>query len=43
MASAGVGGASARDYLRLIEQVQAAVAERCGVHLEREIQLAGEW
>jgi UDP-N-acetylmuramate dehydrogenase len=40
---AGVGGATASDYLRLIEHVQATVAARFGVHLEREVQLAGEW
>lgn len=40
---AGVGGATASDYLGLIEQVQAAVAGRFGVTLEREVQLAGEW
>lgn len=39
----GVGAATASDYMRLIEQVQATVVERFGVHLQVEIQLAGEW
>jgi UDP-N-acetylmuramate dehydrogenase len=40
---AGVGGATAGDVMRLIEQVQHAVEQRFGVHLEPEVQLAGEW
>lgn len=39
----GVGKAKATDVIELIEQIQRAVAERCGVHLEQEIQLVGEW
>ena len=39
----GVGKATARDVIQLIEQIQVVVAERCGIHLEREIQLVGEW
>lgn len=39
----GVGKATARDVIQLIEQIQTVVAERFGVHLEREIQLVGEW
>lgn len=39
----GVGKATAGDVMGLIEQIQRVVAERCGVHLEREIQLVGEW
>ncbi|MEZ4729209.1 MAG: UDP-N-acetylmuramate dehydrogenase [Caldilineaceae bacterium] len=39
----GVGKATAGDVLRLIEQIQTIVAERFGLHLEREIQLVGEW
>lgn len=39
----GVGKAKAADVIGLIEQIQRVVAERCGVHLEQEIQLVGEW
>lgn len=39
----GVGKATAGDVMQLIEQIQRIVAERFGVHLEREIQLVGEW
>ena len=39
----GVGKAKATDVSQLIEQVQRMVAERCGIHLEQEIQLVGEW
>ena len=39
----GVGKAKAADVIGLIEQIQRLVAERCGVHLEQEIQLVGEW
>ena len=39
----GVGAATAADVVALIERVQAVVAQRCGVHLEPEIQLAGDW
>ena len=39
----GVGAATATDVVALIEHVQAVVADRCGVHLEPEIQLAGDW
>lgn len=39
----GVGQAKATDVIRLIEKIQQVVAERCGVHLEQEIQLVGEW
>lgn len=39
----GVGKATARDVIELIERIQQIVAERCGVHLEQEIQLVGEW
>ena len=39
----GVGKAKAADVIGLIEQIQRIVTERCGVHLEQEIQLVGEW
>lgn len=39
----GVGKAQAKDVMRLIERIQQVVAERCGVYLEQEIQLVGEW
>jgi UDP-N-acetylmuramate dehydrogenase len=38
-----VGGATARDVLSLIELVRAQVRERCGVTLETEIKLIGEF
>jgi UDP-N-acetylmuramate dehydrogenase len=39
----GVGKATAGDVMELIAQIQRVVAERCGIHLEREIQLVGQW
>lgn len=36
-------GATASDVMRLIDHVQAKVQQRCGVALELEVQLAGEW
>jgi len=39
----GVGKATAGDVIELIELIQRTVAERCGIHLEREIQLVGQW
>lgn len=39
----GVGKATAADVMQLIKSIQGVVAERCGVHLECEIQLVGEW
>ena len=36
-----VGGATARDVLRLMEEIEKTVAERTGVVLEREIRLLG--
>jgi len=39
----GVGKATAGDVMALIGQIQQGVAERCGVELECEIQLVGEW
>lgn len=39
----GVDGASAADIMALIGHVQAVVAERFGILLEPEIQLAGDW
>lgn len=38
-----LGGARASDLRRLIETIQARVAEAHGVHLEPEVQLAGDW
>ena len=37
-----VGGATAADFLRLMEEVQAAVYEKSGVHLEPEVRILGE-
>jgi UDP-N-acetylmuramate dehydrogenase len=37
------GGASAADVLRLIKRVEAAVLERTGTRLEREIRLVGKF
>jgi UDP-N-acetylmuramate dehydrogenase len=37
------GGAGAADVRRLIERIQAAVAERFGVELEPEVELVGRW
>jgi UDP-N-acetylmuramate dehydrogenase len=39
----GVGSATAADVVALIEHVQSVVAQHCGVQLEPEIQLAGDW
>lgn len=39
----GVGAGTAADVLALIRQIQEQVQERCGVWLEPEIQLVGEW
>lgn len=39
----GVGAATAGDVLRLMEMIQTTVAARCGVALEPEVQLVGEW
>ncbi|MCC7547202.1 MAG: UDP-N-acetylmuramate dehydrogenase [Burkholderiales bacterium] len=36
-----LGGASAKDIERLIGHVQAEVAARCGVRLEREVRIVG--
>ena len=38
-----LGGASAADIYRLIELARATVAEKFGVYLELEIELAGDW
>ncbi|RIK43150.1 MAG: UDP-N-acetylenolpyruvoylglucosamine reductase [Chloroflexi bacterium] len=40
---AGVGGATATNVIALIRQIQATVEQRCGVKLEPEVQLVGEW
>lgn len=37
-----LGGASAADIERLIERVEATVAERTGVQLQREVRIIGE-
>ncbi|MEZ4676496.1 MAG: UDP-N-acetylmuramate dehydrogenase [Caldilineaceae bacterium] len=39
----GVGHATANDVLRLIGEIQAQVAANCGLFLEQEVQLVGEW
>ncbi len=39
----GAGGARAADVLALMKQIERAVEEQFGVHLEPEVQLAGEW
>ncbi len=39
----GVGKATASDVMALIGQIQQKVAAHCGVELECEIQLVGEW
>ncbi|MEZ4859765.1 MAG: UDP-N-acetylmuramate dehydrogenase [Caldilineaceae bacterium] len=39
----GVGSATASDVLALIEEIERIVADRMHVHLEREVQLVGEW
>jgi UDP-N-acetylmuramate dehydrogenase len=39
----GLGGATASDALTLVRLVRERVASHCGVLLEPEIQLAGEW
>jgi UDP-N-acetylmuramate dehydrogenase len=39
----GVGTATAADVIRLMEQIQKTVEQRCGVHLTPEVQLIGEW
>lgn len=36
-------GATAQDVVRLIEHIQATVAQRFGVALSPEVQFAGEW
>jgi UDP-N-acetylmuramate dehydrogenase len=38
-----VGGATANDVVRLMDEVAAAVKEKAGVELEREIELVGEF
>lgn len=38
----GVGSATAKDILQLMEHVQTIVAQRFGVQLEREVQCVGE-
>jgi UDP-N-acetylmuramate dehydrogenase len=38
-----VGGATAKDVLRLMEEVAAKVKEKTGVELEREVELVGEF
>ncbi len=39
----GVGHATAEDVLQLISYIQERVAAICGVALEQEVQLVGEW
>jgi len=39
----GIGTATAGDALALIQLIQARVADKFGVHLEPEVQFAGEW
>ncbi len=39
----GVGHATAEDVMRLIGHIQEQVATICGVALEQEVQLVGEW
>lgn len=39
----GVGSATASDVMGLMEIIRKQVEERCGVILEAEIQMAGEW
>ena len=39
----GAGHASAADFMSLVQRIQRTVQEVCGVALEPEIQLAGEW
>lgn len=39
----GVGGATAADVVALVRHVRAAVAERFGITLVPEIQMAGAW
>lgn len=39
----GVGAATASDVAALITQIQQTVQARCGVSLEPEIQMVGEW
>lgn len=38
-----VGGATAKDVLRLMDEVAATVFEKTGVELEREVELVGEF
>jgi UDP-N-acetylmuramate dehydrogenase len=38
-----LGGATAADVRALIERVEQEVADRLGLHLEREVILAGDW
>ena len=39
----GVGAASAGDVVALMRNIQSAVQDRFGVHLEPEVQLVGDW
>ena len=39
----GVGAASAGAVLELIRRIQRTVQAHCGVHLEPEVQLVGDW
>ena len=39
----GVGQATAADFMALVQHIQTVVHAFCGVVLEPEIQLAGEW
>jgi len=39
----GAGSATAADFLALVHHIQDVVQKVCGVTLEPEIQLAGEW
>ncbi len=41
--SGGVGSATASDVVKLMALICEKVQERCGVALEDEIQMAGEW
>jgi len=38
-----VGGASAADVAALIMEAHQAVLQRCGVELELDVELHGEW
>ncbi len=39
----GAGHATAADFMALVRHIQDVVQQACGVSLEPEIQLAGEW